>query len=973
MTDVYLTTESADELYVDEQACLRSLSFTQMHARESNIEPAVEDTGNWLLEKAGFQDWAQRKRLDQHHGFFWIKGNPGSGKSTLIKKAYANIRANSSDPSSIVTAFFFNARGSELEKSPTGLFRTLLYSLCQQIAALRAVVLRKYLEKSRLLQSGWEWHFSEIKALLESVVTPSILGQRNLVLFIDALDECDLAEIKFVIRFFEDLASSAIKEGTKMNICLSSRYWPQFKIRYCFQTRVEFANHQDIETYIHNTIEAPHDQDDSNLLQFRRQILEKASGIFLWVVLVVQEVLNAQDSGATLSELQNIVRKVPSDLSGLYLHQLQSTKPEGRLPLLRLLQCVFFSQRPLSPTELRYALAFSTETFASYAEWSQSGDYVENDTQMEKRICEISKGLVEVKSIPKPTGNESFLRGDPPPTTIVQFIHESVRDFLQASSFEFLLQPSCPDQIADGHDFMKRTCLNYLKVEELEIIQSVADGLTDWEMEHELPSPFEDHPLLEYMVEHLFIHAARAEQYGIQQDDFRTLMCGDLQGLFQRWRTLYDLVHSKRRTYSKLPCGSYRTNLQGSDAGPLHIFSQYGLLTKDIANAEKNINIPRGRYQYAIHAAAANGNVDTVKLLLDTGADPEATDSSGNNVFHWAAFRGDLPLLSLFKQKLSQFGLKERLRTMATIRSDTRCLFEISTLLIPENTISRSASDSVCRFARDACVQALSFVLDKCERSILIEEELLISCAGEYDVRERKVMALLQTAAKVKITSRVLSKFRTPHDDRLISLLFEKGEVQVDERLIDDICRLSNSSQLIAQMKAADIDVPPFTSEQIFSVLEHGSAGSVAFIIQNTDDSLHSDAFFLAATSNKWHGGEVMRLLLGWRPSYRIENDVLIAAMRSYSQRDDLLKTFMDRWDDLMFPVAALKVAVENCDKTIVRLIYDRCDSPAITEDLLISAIRNKTCDKVLEYLLGRDLSLSVSQRLVDKAVYRCS
>lgn len=132
-----------------------------MHARESNIEPAVKDTGDWLLERADFQDWAQRKRLDQYHGFFWIKGNPGSGKSTLIKKAYANTRANSSDPSSIVTAFFFNARGSELEKSLTGLFRTLLYSLCQQISALRAVVLSKYLEKSRLLQPGWEWHFGE--------------------------------------------------------------------------------------------------------------------------------------------------------------------------------------------------------------------------------------------------------------------------------------------------------------------------------------------------------------------------------------------------------------------------------------------------------------------------------------------------------------------------------------------------------------------------------------------------------------------------------------------------------------------------------------------------------------------------------------------------------------------------------------------------------------------------------------------
>ncbi|KAL9131558.1 MAG: hypothetical protein Q9175_006735 [Cornicularia normoerica] len=361
-----------------------------MHARESNIEPAAKDTGNWLLESDDFQDWAQRK----HHGFFWIRGNPGSGKSTLIKKAYSNIRDSSSDPSSIITAFFFNARGSDVEKSTVGLFRTLIHSLCQRISALRAIVLRKYLEKSRLLQPGWEWPIGEIKAFLKSVVTPSILGQRSLVLFIDALDECDLVEIKSVIQFFEDLASSAIGQETKVNICLSSRYWPQFNIRHCFQTRVEVANQRDIATYIYHTIKLPHlQEDDSNhLKQFEAQILERANGIFLWVVLVVQKLLDAQDTGATRSELQDIVRKVPSDLSGFYEHQLRSTHTKDRASLLRLLQCVFFSQRPLSPTELRYALAFSTETFASYTEWSDSGDYVESDTQMEKRICKISKG-----------------------------------------------------------------------------------------------------------------------------------------------------------------------------------------------------------------------------------------------------------------------------------------------------------------------------------------------------------------------------------------------------------------------------------------------------------------------------------------------------------------------------------------------------------------------------------------------------
>ena len=603
----------------DELDCLRSLSFAEIHARESNIEPAAKDTGNWLLESADFQDWAQRKKLDQHHGFFWIKGNPGSGKSTLIKKAYSYIRDNSSDPSSVITAFFFNARGSAVEKSPLGLFRTLIHSLCQQISALRAIVLRKYLEKSRLLKPGWEWPIGDIKAFVKSVVTPSVLGQRNLVLFIDALDECDLVEIKSVIQFFEDLASSAIRHKTKFNICLSSRYWPQFKLRHCFETRVEIANRCDIATYIHDKIEFPHPEEDdsTHLMHLRTQILEKASGIFLWVVLVVGELLNAQDIGATRSELQSIVRKVPSDLSGLYLHQLQSTHTEDRLSLLRLLQCVFFSQRPLSPTELRYALAFSTENFASYAEWSQSGDYVENDTQMEKRICEISKGLIESKYISNADRVNFVARPRKPHTKIVQFIHESVRDFLQTNDLQSLLQPSYPNQAADGHNLMKRICLNYLNVRELAEVPPLEGPLSEWEVRRPTPTLLEDHPLLEYMVDYLFIHATFAEKHGIQQDDLRTLMGGNLQGCFQRWISLHDMVHTFRRDGFDTPRLKSVKNLQGAEARPLHIFSQYGLVTQDMVNKESNIDIPGGLYQRAIHAAAANGNIDTVKLLLD--------------------------------------------------------------------------------------------------------------------------------------------------------------------------------------------------------------------------------------------------------------------------------------------------------------------------------------------------------------------
>ena len=187
--------ESPGSLDAEEEACLKSLSFLEIYARESIIEPALQETGNWLLESQDMYDWFQRNRLDEHRGFFWVQGNPGSGKSTLMKKAYSHLTAGPQDPSSIIAAFFFNARGNEIEKSPAGLFRTLLHKLCQRSSALRDLVVKAYVAKSRLLSSGWQWQTSELKEFLATAVTLSVLGQRSLLLFVDALDECDLAAI----------------------------------------------------------------------------------------------------------------------------------------------------------------------------------------------------------------------------------------------------------------------------------------------------------------------------------------------------------------------------------------------------------------------------------------------------------------------------------------------------------------------------------------------------------------------------------------------------------------------------------------------------------------------------------------------------------------------------------------------------------------------------------------------------------
>ena len=340
-----------------------------------------------------------------------------------MKKAYSHVQACSQDPSTVIAAFFFNARGSEIEKSPTGLFRTLLHRLCQHISALRDKVVETYVAKLRFSNFDVQWQLSELKNLLAAVVTSSILGRRKLILIVDALDECDLGAIQSVVQTFEDLASAAFSERTDFNICLSSRYWPQIRIPKCFMARVELKNHSDIEIYIKNRLKSAHmDEEDLRIFDtLKSEILNKTQGTFLWVVLVVQDLLHAMNTGATLRELRAIVQRVPQDLSQFYQHQLQITEGEDRERMLRLFQVVFYAQRPLSPTELRYALAFGSEAYASYAEWSQSSEYVRSDEQMEKRVREHSKGLVECAQLYRDKQVRGSARS---PEAVIQFVHQ---------------------------------------------------------------------------------------------------------------------------------------------------------------------------------------------------------------------------------------------------------------------------------------------------------------------------------------------------------------------------------------------------------------------------------------------------------------------------------------------------------------------------------------------------------------------
>ena len=514
--------------------------------------------------------------------------------------------------------------------------------------------------------------------------------------------------------------------------------------------------------------------------------------------MVVQELLQANIAGATLRELRDIVQRVPQDLSHFYRHQLQSTEGEKRECMLLLFQVVFHAQRPLSPTELRYPLAFGAKAYTSYAEWSQSSEYIRGDEQMERRVREHSKGLVEFAQLPR--DDEHFQEfddehaQDPAQSlkAVVQFVHQSVRDFLTTGGFSCLSDTEGPTQSAKGHEFIKTTCLNYLMVKELDTISDIdaqvseafwnRTGLDMWTLTA-------NHPLLQYAVHYIFPHAAQAEQHGISQDGFRAYLCGNSEACFERWRFLHDIIWN----HPDADC-------QGVGARPIHSFAEHGLLSKEIAEKEANIDTAGGKHESALATACSQGHEDTVELLLSLGAKPTRIEDRAG-AFAQAIRNQHLPILRrLLNHQRSSLTLAERLQSVLFLEEDgsphSKAILD---LLIPEATLPDSAIDDACSIAIGCTPRLILFLLDKSNHAILHEERLWCDIVR----RSTLIRDLLDRGGTIRITGTLLSRGRYAPTKNILLLLSEGCEVEMTEDLINAICVHKDSSQILSAFEFA--------------------------------------------------------------------------------------------------------------------------------------------------------------------------
>lgn len=387
--------------------------------------------------------------------------------------------------------FFFNARGDDLEKSTTGMYRSLLLQLLKQHPRLQTVF--NSLGLATRNNASPMWTVETLKALFEQAVHG--LGKSTLMCFVDALDECDESQIRDMISFFEHVGEKAMLHGIIFQICFSSRYYPHITILKGLDLKLEKqeGHDYDIVRYVDRELKIGQSKLAKHI---RASLIEKASGVFMWVVLVV-EILQWEHDHGHKHKLKQKLQDIPRDLHKLF-REILTRDSHHKDELLLCIQWVLFARQPLTPEQLYLAVLSGVDPETA-SEWSP--DEIE-EQDIKKFILSSSKGLVEVT------------RSKRSPKT--QFIHESVRDFLLKENELREIWPDLGGNFqGESHERLKQCCLGYMRIG-FAVLTTSKPLLTHSSFSAVLDAL----PFIEYAVRNVLYHADAADGGGVSQESF---------------------------------------------------------------------------------------------------------------------------------------------------------------------------------------------------------------------------------------------------------------------------------------------------------------------------------------------------------------------------------------------------------------------------------------------------------------------
>jgi hypothetical protein len=429
---------------------LESLYLEETTFRCDQIKPTYSQTFTWIFDDPDlqFRDWLQNDR-----GIYWIQGKPGSGKSTLMKFLHTDKRTSEwlQDPveGTLVSCgwFYFYNRGSRIQKSFEGLLHSILHQILSRQDKLAEIVLPIYLERSEKQRQHWTLH--NLKRAFDLIVRQERFPLR-LCLFLDALDEYE-GHPEIVAEFLKSIVKTPLKSMTKVNVCFSSRPWNVFIEEFgtCPGFSIHERTRDDIWRFttgrmmgqrsMRQLLTSGQDKEKRAAEILMSTIVGKAGGVFLWVRLVVEGLLRARIDGASVAELMEIVSEMPAELEDYYERIIQQIPQRCRPESYAMFEILLRSAHRLDLSSFMSAIdcAFCETIQSVVSKLRHRPPSNATSDDLLRRLQSRSGGLVEVVS-----------------DDTVQFMHQTVKDFIAKPGFEQRLLGQHKSTLQNGYSFL---------------------------------------------------------------------------------------------------------------------------------------------------------------------------------------------------------------------------------------------------------------------------------------------------------------------------------------------------------------------------------------------------------------------------------------------------------------------------------------------------------------------------------------
>lgn len=333
------------------------------------------------------------------------------------------------------------------------------------------------------------------------------------------------------------------------------------------------------------------------------------SSRFRWAKCCIDQIANLRNDKA----IKTALKSLPPTLDKTYERILCAIPEEDRDLAIRVLRWLLFSRRPMTLIEVVDGIAVDI---------GHGSIDPDNKLNEPEDILDICGGLIDLDEEKATLGLAHF--------TVKEYLISA--DITQGPAVSYYTQRTI------AHAELAKICLTYTTFDNFDC------GPCD-----NYQIRLEEYPLLAYAVRYWPEHVSEYKNDGDKTLDQLVLSffhLGSNSGKFQAWRQLYDVCRSSDRSMTALEINRLLEKVKWLPATPLYFAAGIGHLqaVNELLEFGADVNVEGGEFGTPVAATVIGGHEQTLRLLLEKGADPNQTrdvnKKSGINLLYLAALDG---------------------------------------------------------------------------------------------------------------------------------------------------------------------------------------------------------------------------------------------------------------------------------------------------------------------------------------------